>query len=108
MVVASGVEGLDIMTGGGACEKRGWRGRGGMAFIAGTGAWFRLGIFRLVAAGAGRLVVFEMNPNTVTTILASQLDQWCVGGNSLWCPLSYRMDEYRQTSALLGACGHDN
>ena len=47
-----------------------------------------------------------MNTNTIATFLANQLDQWGGRGYS-WDQATYRMDEYKQTSALLGACGHD-
>ena len=48
-----------------------------------------------------------MELRTVTTFLGGQLDQWC-RRSEFWCPVSNALGEYRQTSQLLGACGHDN
>ena len=51
-------------------------------------------------------VVCEMNTSTIATFLAKQLDQWD-RRIAPWDQATYRMDDYRQTSELLGACGHD-
>ena len=51
--------------------------------------------------------VHEMNTDTITAFITKQLDEWCGRGYS-WDKLgTYRMDDYKQTSTLLGACGHD-
>jgi hypothetical protein len=51
--------------------------------------------------------LLSMDLRAVTTILGMQLDKWCVS-NSFWCPMKHALVEYKQTSALLRACGHDN
>ena len=47
-----------------------------------------------------------MNRTTITSFIAKQLDQWD-RRIAPWDQATYRMDDYRQTSELLGACGHD-
>jgi hypothetical protein len=47
-----------------------------------------------------------MDLPTVVTHLNLQLDSWCYE-LSCFCPMNKKMDEYRQTSNLIKACGHD-
>ncbi len=50
-----------------------------------------------------------MDPAALTKIImmCSQLDQWCKSSAN-YCPLRNQLDEYKNTSALLKACGRDN
>ena len=44
-----------------------------------------------------------MELNSVTTIMSTQLDGWCISHSFV-----DHMDQFKKTSALIGACGHDN
>jgi hypothetical protein len=48
-----------------------------------------------------------MDLKTIKTFVAMQLDGWSKP-TSMFCPVANRLDEYKNTSALLGAWGHDN
>ena len=65
---------------------------------AGLRRWSYLGRFGLV---------LEMDLNTVTTFLGMHLDKWCQC-SEFFCSIRHTLGEHKQTSQLLGACGHDN
>lgn len=47
----------------------------------------------------------QMNLNTVVTYLAQQLESW--KALPYYCPCTQDLNNYRKTSELLQACGHD-
>jgi hypothetical protein len=47
-----------------------------------------------------------MDLSTVKHYIGLQLDGWAKT-SPLYCPISAHLDDFKKTSGLLGACGHD-